>query len=60
MLETRQHADLTNEPDFAAFGPVLGVKNFQRDLAIVPGIVGEVNGGERSLSDLTPDFVAAG
>src|SRR5438270_7389693 len=60
MLQSRQHADLTNEPHFAAFGSLLGVQDFERDLTLVAGVVGEVNGGECSLSDLTPDFVSAG
>src|SRR5205809_3301080 len=60
MLQPRQHSDFTNESHFTDVRALIDVQNLQSDLALVPGVVREINCGEGSLSDLTPDFVSAG
>src|SRR2546423_343230 len=60
VLQPRQHANLADESELAGVRPLLGVQNFDSDLPVVSGVHREIYGGECALSDLTPDFIAAG
>ena len=60
VLQSGEHSDLPHESHFAALAAVVDVENFYGDLTFMPRVVGQVDRGERSLSDLAPDFVSAG
>jgi hypothetical protein len=60
MLQARQHPDLANESELGGLGIGVGVQNFQRNLALVSRIVGQIDGGECTLPDLASYLVATG
>ena len=58
MLQLGGGLDLAQEPLGAEDGGQLGVEHLERDLAVVPEVVGEVDGGHAALAELALDAVA--
>src|SRR5712691_3863331 len=59
MLQAGQHPNFLDESQFASLGGWIGVQNLQCHLALEPGVFGEIDGSEGSLSDLAPNFVSS-
>ena len=60
MLEVRGDAHFAQEAVGAEHGGEVGPQDLDRHLAVVPRIVGEVDGGHPALPELTLDGVAVG
>lgn len=60
MLQTRQDPNFLYESQFALLGAWIRVQNLHCHLAVVPGVICEIDRGERALADLSPDFVSSG
>ena len=60
MLEVGGDLDLGQEPLGAEHGGQLGAQHLERDLAVVPQVVREVDGGHAARAELALDAVAVG
>ena len=60
MLQARGDADLAQEALGAERRGELGAQHLERDLAVVPEVVGEVDRGHAAAAELALDRVAAG
>ena len=60
MLEVGGGLDLGQEPLGADHGGELGAQHLERDLAVVPEVLGEVDGGHAARAELALDAVAVG
>jgi hypothetical protein len=58
VLEIGDDPDLTKEPLGTYGRGELGAENFERDLALVAHVAGEVHGGHATLSQLTLELIA--
>jgi len=60
MLQSRQHPNFPDESQFAGIGARIRVQDFERQLAVVPRVLCEIDRCERALADLALDFVSSG
>jgi hypothetical protein len=60
MLQPRRQLDLAEEPLGAEHCRQLGVEDFQRDGAVVPQVLREIDDGHATAAQLTLDLIAAG
>ena len=60
MLQVGGELDLGQEPLGADHGGELGAQELERDLAVVPEVLGEIDGGHAAGADLAFDPVAVG
>ena len=60
MLQVGRGPDLAEEPLGADHGGELGPQDLDGDLAVVPQVLGEVNGGHAALAELALDPIAVG
>jgi hypothetical protein len=59
MLEIRRRLDFREEPLAPYDGGQLGLQHLERDTALVPQVVGKIDGGHSALTDLSLDAVSA-
>ena len=60
VLEVRRCFDLAQEPVSADHGGQLGAQDLHRDSAVVPQVLGQVDGSHTALAQLPLDAVAVG
>ena len=60
MLQVRRRLDLGEEALGAQRGRELGVQHLDRHLAVVPDVVGEIDGGHPTRAEFALDAVAVG
>ena len=60
MLQVGGGPDLGQEPLGAEHGGELGLQHLERDLAVVPEVVGEIDGRHAALAELALDLVLVG